>query len=137
MGLLKLVVITEGRPFSICAENLSSFISALGCGVTSPLNKASTANGTDGNCVRVGVGEIAGVAVRIKLVGLLSGVSSGARVCVDSESGCRVWVLKKGMDGRLNLGSCMRIISRTPAATKAPNTEKAFCARMVFCWRVM
>ncbi len=80
MGLLKLVEITAGRPFSIRVENLRSFIFAFGCGVTSPLNKASTAKGTDGNGVRVGVAEIAGVAVRMKLVGFLSGVSVGPGV---------------------------------------------------------
>lgn len=80
MGLLKLVVITAGRPFSMRVENLRSFISTSDCGVTSPLNKASTAKGTDGNGVRVGVGGISGVAVSIKLVGLVSGVFTSAGV---------------------------------------------------------
>jgi hypothetical protein len=137
IGLLKLVVITAGRPLSMRVENLRSLISASVCGVTSPLNKASTASGTDGNAVLVTVGEVAGVAVIMKLVALLSGVSNGEGGCVNSGVGNGVRVLRKGMDGRLNLGSWVKIMSRTPTATKAPKIEKAFCARTVFCWRVM
>ena len=58
----------------IFVENWISLIVASGCGVTSPLNRASNANGTRGRGVGEEVGEDSGVAVSIKLVGLFSGV---------------------------------------------------------------
>lgn len=83
------------------------------------------------------MGVVAGVAVMMKLVGLLSGVSNGAVASVTLRIGTGVCVFNKGLDGGLNCGSCMNIISRTPMETKTPKTEKAFFARIVFCWRVM
>lgn len=80
MGLIKLVGKIAGIPFEICVEKLISFISTSDFGVTSPLNKASIANGTDGKDVGEGVGEVAGVAVRIKTVGIFSRVFAGAAV---------------------------------------------------------
>ena len=41
----------------IRVEKLRSLISASGCGVTSPWNRASKANGTDGGDVGEGVRE--------------------------------------------------------------------------------
>jgi len=58
----------------IFVENWISLIVASACGVTSPLNKASSAKGTRGRGVGEEVGEDSGVAVSIKLVGLFSGV---------------------------------------------------------------
>jgi hypothetical protein len=136
MGLLKLVAITAGRPLWMRVENLRSLILTLGRGVTSPLNKASTANGIDGNGVLDGVGGTSGVDVSIKLVGLFSGVFSGAGVWVNSREAGGVRVLNKGMDGRLLPGSRVKIMNKTPTTTKIPRLEKALCARTVFCWRV-
>ena len=121
----------------ILVEKLRSFISASGCGVTSPLNRASNANGTDGGGVEEEVGEVTGVAVSIKLVGLLPGVFGGAGVCVISGDANGVWVLNKGIEGWLDFGSWEKTTSKTPAATKVPRIEKATRARTVFCWRVM
>lgn len=87
MGLLKLDAITAGSPLSMCVENFKSLILALACGVTSPLKRASTANGTDGSGVCVAVGRISGVLVRANSVGLFSGVSVGAEICVNSGVG--------------------------------------------------
>jgi len=80
MGLLKLVGKTAGIPFTIRVEKLRSFISTSDLGVTSLLNRASNAKGTDGWGVWEAVGEVAAVAVRIKAVGIFSRVLAGAAV---------------------------------------------------------
>jgi hypothetical protein len=50
----------------------------------------------------VGVGVVTGVAVMMKFVGLLSGVSNGAAVWVTLRIGTDVWVFSKGAAGKLN-----------------------------------
>ena len=62
----------------ICVENLISLISALTCGVTLPLNKASKANGIDGNGVSDGTAELTSVFVGAEFVGAFSDVFAGA-----------------------------------------------------------
>jgi hypothetical protein len=109
---------------------------ASACGVTTPLNKASKANGIDGNGVWERVGKTTCVAVGKGLVGLLSGVSTGADVWVNSGDVSGVRVFSTGIGGRLNFGSRETTVSKTPAATNAPRTEKAVCARTLFCWRM-
>lgn len=91
------------------------------------------AKGMDGWGVGVGVTENAGVAVRIKPVGKLSGLFAGAGVWVNSRSDSGVRVFRKGKDGRLNLLTLVSVINEIPAITKNPSIEKARLARIVFC----
>lgn len=77
----------------------------------------------EGNGVRVGVGGISGVAVRIKGVGLFSGVFTGAGDWVISGAASGVGVLSGGMDGRLLPGSRLKIRSKSPPAMKTPRLE--------------
>jgi hypothetical protein len=100
------------------------------------VNKASKANGIDGSGVWERVGKITCVAVGKGLVGLLSGVSTGVGVWVNLGDASGVRVFNKGTDGKLNFGSRETTVSKTPAATNAPRTEKAVCARTLFCWRM-
>ena len=87
------------------------------------MNKASTARGMEGNGVRVGVGGTSGVAVRIKGVGLFSGVFTGVGGWVNSGDASGVGVLSGGIDGRLFPGSRLKIKSKNPAAMKTPRLE--------------
>jgi len=110
----------------------------LACGVTLPLNKASKASGMEGSGVWEGTGEATCVDVDGRLVALLSGIAEGASAWVASASGdaSGIWAFGKGTDGRLNCGSRERTANRIPPATNAPRTEKAVCARTLFCWRM-
>jgi hypothetical protein len=110
---------------------------ALANGVTLPVNKASRANGTDGRGVWVGAVVATNVAVGSGFTSLASGVLEGAGAWVFSGRGvCGAFVFSRETAGRLICGMSERIPSRTPAATNAPRTEKAVCARTLFCWRM-
>ena len=80
-----------------------------------------------------GVTETAGVAVRTKLVGKLSGLFAGAGVCVSSTSAVGVRVMINGKAGRLKLLTWVSAMNAIPARIRNPSVEKARCARTVFC----
>jgi hypothetical protein len=107
----------------IRVEKLISLTSASGCGVTSPWNRASKANGTDGSDVGEGVGEVTCVAVSIKLVGIISGVFTGDGACVNSGEAGGIWVFNNGIDGSLGFVTRVKAVNIIPAATKRPRIK--------------
>ena len=87
IGLPKLAATAPGFPLSITVENWSRPIWASGRGVTPPWNRASITNGREGRGEAVAVAETAGVTVNMKLVGELTGLSSGSGVAIISGDG--------------------------------------------------